>query len=454
MTKAFALGILNFAVAASAYADQRIPPGVLAVSSDAFLSSLGVNTHVDQGYSPGSYVLPLRYLGVRNIRDSERNLSGHLMLHAQTGILVDLLGADVERLTAAAKTLARAGALLSIEGPNEPNNFPITYNGQQGGGSGLNWLPGWLLGTFPDWLVGRLPGWPSWIAVAELQKDLYSAVKSDPELSRYPVFHVSEGGAETDNVGLQFLTIPAGAGTLLPDSTQFADYANAHNYVSGLRSAYVDNQAWQAADPTLNSHWDGLYGEYGRTWKRHFRGYSNAQLQNLPRVTTETGWDAASSEQERTQGTVLTNTYLAQFKRGWRYTFIYELGEGEGGGGNQGLFHQDWTPKLAATCIHNLTSILADNVPVDTPGKLAYSIANAPSTVHDLLLQKSSGVFELVVWGEQVAGANNITVNLGDTHANVRIYDTTVGTTPIQILTDATSVPLTVSDHALILEIQ
>jgi hypothetical protein len=62
-------------------------------------------------------------------------------------------------------------------------------------------------------------------------------------------------------------------------------------------------------------------------------------------------------------------------------------------------------------------------------------------------------VFEAVVWGEQVTGANNITVNLGGTYAKVSIYDTTVGTTPIQILTDVTSVPLTVSDHAMILEI-
>jgi hypothetical protein len=60
----------------------------------------------------------------------------------------------------------------------------------------------------------------------------------------------------------------------------------------------------------------------------------------------------------------------------------------------------------------------------------------------------------LAVWGEQVAGANHITVNLGGTYASVRVYDTTVGTAPIQSLTDVSSVPLTVSDHALILEIQ
>jgi hypothetical protein len=426
MIAALAIGLLTCSRVTADNAGDKT--GVAAISADTFLSSLGVNTHVDQGYNAGSYVLPLRYLGVRNIRDSARNLFSSIMLHQQTGVQIDLLGADVNDLTIAAKTLAKAGTLLSIEGPNEPNNFPITYNGQQGGGAG------------------------SWLPVAQLQRDLYSAVKNDPELKQYPVFHVSEAGAETDNVGLQFLKIPAGAETLLPDGAQFADYANAHNYVSGVRTGYLDNQAWQAADPTLNSHWDGLYGEYGRTWKKHFRGYSNAELETLPRVTTETGWDAANPDQERTQGTVLVNTYLAQFKRGWRYTFIYELGEGEGGGGNQGLYHKNWTPKLAATYIHNLTSILADNIHVAPPERLDYSIANAPSTVHDLLLQKSGGVFELVVWGEQVRGANNITVKLGSTHPKVMIYDTTVGTTPIQVLNNINTVPLTISDHALIIE--
>jgi hypothetical protein len=135
------------------------------------------------------------------------------MLHEQTGILVDLLGSDVSGLMIAARTLAQANALPSIEAPNEPNNFPVTYNGQNGGGTS-----------------------GSWLQVALLQKDLCGAVKNDPELKRYPVFHVSEGGAETDNVGLQFLTIPAGADTLLPRAlslrttrprtTTFPEYAS------------------------------------------------------------------------------------------------------------------------------------------------------------------------------------------------------------------------------------
>ncbi len=266
-------------------------------------------------------------------------------------------------------------------------------------------------------------------------------------------FTVSEGGAETDNVGLQFLVVPSGASTLMPEGTRFSDYANVHNYVSGNHVGYIDNQAWQAADPVLNKSWDGLYAEYGLTWRMRYRGYSESELQKLPRVTTETGWDAPKVEDEHLQGTILVNTYLAQFARGWRYTFIYQLGEGEGGGGNQGLFHADWSPKLAATYIHNLTTILRDGLQVGAPQKLDYKIRNMPVTGHDLLLQKSDGVFDLVIWGEQVRGSNDLTIELGNVPDAVTVYDVTKGTSPISKSSGATTIPLTISDHAMIVEI-
>ncbi|MBV9561743.1 MAG: glycosyl hydrolase [Bradyrhizobium sp.] len=447
-TRTLLLGLLICTSFANARAGE--PPKVMAASSDTFLSSLGVCTHVDQGYDPTSYAEPLRYLGIRAIRDGPHNLPGLLMLHQQSGILVDLIGWDIADIMVAARTLARSDALLAIEGPNEPNNFPIDYKGRQGGGHSANWLPDWV----PSRLHAWLPSPVTWVPIAEFQRDLYSAIKNDEELSRYPVFSVSEGGAETDNVGLQFLTIPAGAGTLLPAGTRFADFANVHNYASGIRIGYVDNQAWQAADPVLDTHWDGLLGEYGRTWFRHFEGYPTTQLEALPRVTTETGWEARSLQDERTQGIVLVNTYLAQFKRGWRYTFIYEVGEGEGGGGNYGLFHSDWSPKLAATYVHNLTSILADHAAAAAPSaELSYAIEKAPDTIHDLLLRKSNGTFELVIWGEQVAGSNSIKVSLDRPRRSVNVYDITVGTDPIQTLGNVADIPLTVGDHALILEI-
>jgi hypothetical protein len=410
------------------------PPHGPAASARDFLNSMGVNTHVDQAYDANSYVDPLKYLGIRQVRDGARNVASDVMIAQKTGVHFTLTGGgDLKGLIASGEVLAKAGALLALEGPNEPNNFPITYDGKQGGGFGH-----------------------SWVAVARFQADLYAAVKANPLLKPHPVFGPSETGAETDDVGLQFATIPTGDPASFPAGTRFFDDANVHNYVSGTGGhggTYGDNQAWNAADPTLNDRWDGLYGNSGLTWFRHFRGYSKAQLQSLPRVTTETGWDTTTNAGgERTQGTVLTNTYLAQFKRGWSYTFVYELRDGEGGTGDQGLYH-GMTPKASAVFIHTLTTILADDKSLAAPGVLTYAIAQQPGTVHDLLLQKSTGAFDLVVWDERRAGEDRVTVTFPAAHKLVKVYDITAGTDPTATLRDATLVPLTLSDHAVILEI-
>jgi hypothetical protein len=340
------------------------------------------------------------------------------------------INGNIARSLSVYESLAAAGALLAAEGPNEPNNSPVTYGGATS--SGTNFLP-----------------------VAWFQRDLYRAVKSDPKLAGIPVFASSEaGGAEPNNCGLQFLTIPAGAGGLMPDGTVYADYANTHNYVCDHFSSVCDNNSWGAEDAALNGRWDGMYVEYGHTWwSPGYNGYSASQLPTLPRVTTETGWltQGSNSIPEDQQAKLFLNLYLAAFKRGWSYTFIYMLRD-DPGQGYWGLFRTNYTAKHSATYLHNLTTILADKSS-STPGSLKYSIPGEPATVHDLLLQKSNGAFELAVWGEQASGSNNITVSLGATFATVRIYDPAVGTSATQTLSKVAMVPLTLSDHPLIIEI-
>jgi hypothetical protein len=406
-------------------------PGVPAISAETFLSSLGVNTHVDQGYDPNSYIGPLRFLGLRNLRDGERHVDAEMMIARATGVRFDITGGgNLKGLLAAARVLAQAGALLALEGANEPNNFPITFDGLQGGG------------------VGH-----SWYAVAAFQSALYAAAKADPRLAPYAVFGPSETGAETDDVGLQFRSIPPDSAAVLPAGTRFSDFLNVHNYVIGVHGGYADNQAWDAASPTLSGRWDGLYANSGLTWFRHFTGYTLAQLPLVPRVTTETGWDSVSDPGgAAAQAAVLTNTYLAQFKRGWRYTFIYELRDGEGGNGNQGLFHGD-APKPAAVAIHNLTTILEDDKTLAHPGRLAYSIDREPATVHDLLLQKSNGAFDLIVWDERSSGGDAVTVTFPVAHDEIRLFDVTRGTNPIMVFNSVRSVGLSLTDHAVILSI-
>jgi hypothetical protein len=123
------------------------------------------------------------------------------------------------------------------------------------------------------------------------------------------------------------------------------------------------------------------------------------------------------------------------------------------GQGYWGLFDTSYNPKKSGLFLHNMTTILADSAST-TPGKLDYSIANQPATVHDLLLQKSNGTFELVVWNERpMGGTDDVTVNVGKSRPSVKVYDPTTGTSPTSTQTAVSSVQLTLSDHPLIVEL-
>jgi hypothetical protein len=409
--------------------------GTTAVPIDDFLGSIGACAHVAQGVdAPAPSATAMAYAGLRNLRDDGNpdTVPDWISMHQSAGIrLCVLSNQDVTSTVDMAKQLSAAGALLAVEGPNEPNNFPVTYQGQTSGYS------------------------TTFVPVADFQRDLYAAIKAEPTLAGIPVFHSSEaGGSEPDNVGLQFLTIPSDAGTTLPAGTQYADYANTHNYVCGHSNELVDNVAWNASDPTLDGDWDGPYVEYGHTWHEGFSGYSNADLVTLPKVTTETGWltTGTGAITEEQQGRLFMNLYLSAFKRGFSYTFIYMLRD-DPQQGYWGLFDTSYNPKKSGTYLHNLTTILADTG-ARAAGKLDYSIAAEPVTVHDLLLQRSDGTFALVVWDERPSGgSDSVTVDLSTSRPTITVYDPTTGTSPSQTLHDASAVPLTLTDHPVVIEI-
>lgn len=409
-----------------------------------FLNSIGVCLHIQHGDDAARIAPLLRYTGVRNVRDAadgNYDMSGLLLVHREAGVGVVFgpgSGARdgcVESTLRAARELHEAGALVAIEGPNEPNNFGgVTYGGEAGGRE-LSWLP-----------------------VARMQRDLYAAVKADADLRQYPVYSSSEMGAQSDNCGLQFLEIPEGAGTLMPAGTRYADYANCHNYMyhPSWPGAPHDNQVWNAADPTPECHADGLYGNFGRTWRRGFEGYAQAQLVTLPRVTTETGvrvGDCDGAITESVQAHNYMNVYLAQFARGWTKTFIYEFIDD--GDGRFGFYGSDYTTKrMAADCLHNLTTILHDEAPARLLPRFDYAIEPQPATVHDLLLVKGDGSLWLVVWGERVEGEDTVTVRLPRRMRRIAVYDPIEGVEPLQRLERTDEVRLTVSDGPLIVELR
>lgn len=417
-----------------------------AIRTMDFLNSIGIDTSFpDRGQPLGKTVEMINYVGFRWVRGGIEGLTDngpttiqtYLDLHKKTGVRFSwglMSGStNIKKLIETAKILAANDALLAFEGNNEPNNWGVTYQGEKGG-----------------------KGATSWLAVAKVQRDLYNAVKSDPVLKKYPVWSITENGAEIDNVGLQFLTIPAGAGTLMPEGTKYADYANCHNYFYHPNSpSPADNKTWNAADPTSACKVDGLYGNYGLTWAKKYRGYPEKELLTLPRVTTETGCTIGGAITEEIHALNFLSLYLDQFKRGWSYTSPYILRDRTDEGGNQkfGFYSPDYKPRKAALYLHNLITILSDKGNLGQPGKLDYSIANEPETVHDLLLQDSDGTFELVVWDERIKGTDIVKIDLGENCSLVKIYDPTIGVEPVQFYNDISELSLSLSDHPLVISI-
>jgi hypothetical protein len=410
--------------------------GVIAARAAAFLDSIGVNSGINgRGETLPRTIACMQYLGARWIRAGLGNHQDLVDLHQATGARVSVMfGGDAGRFVHAARRLAEAGVLLAFEGPNEPNNWGLTWQDVKGGGG------------------------DSWVPIAKLQRDFYAAVRSDPVLSAYPVWHASEGGAETDNVGMQLLAVPKGAGIAMPDGTRFADYACVHNYCShpawpGLH----DDQTWLSSDPSEACPVDGLWKEYGRTWAKGFAGYAGADLLTLPRVTTETGMTIDATCTEEIQARLYLGVYLAQFARGWSWTAMYLLRDRVDEGGNQtfGLYRPDYSPRPSAVYLHNLTTILADQARIAVPGRLDYAIADRPAAVHDLLLQKSDGRFDLVVWGERyLSRPAEATVTLGRRFRTVTLFDPTVGVDPVQSLKDTDTVKLTLGTNPVIIELR
>ena len=465
-------------IAATVTLSGQVQETEKAASANDFLNSIGANSAIyRRGESVDSTIKLCTYTGIRWIRTDESGLSSNgnsyrpeiKQLFDGAGVKVSLSlgsgGSNIANLVKGAKFIAAYGGLLAIEGCNEPNNWGITYQGQAGGGSN------------------------SWAPVARLHRDLYTQVKADPVLRDYPVWTTTETGAETDNVGLQYLTVPTTDNNVTAEfrGAAYADYANCHNYFT--HSSWLpiqNNQNWLSSDPTSAAKGDHLYGNFGSTWSKHYAGYPQAQLNTLPRVTTETGvtlttqytwrWadpntqvydttipnpdysDPLKCVTEEVQGLMYMGCYLSQYKQGWSHTAIYILRDRTDEGGNQsfGFYAGDYKPRLSALYLHNLTTILSDNTPVEPESlrELSFTFSTQPATVHDLLLQKSNGKLYLVVWSERYRGGeDDITITFPAAFDEIKIYNPVVGTDAIQTLTSAISVDLAMTNHPFILEL-
>jgi hypothetical protein len=198
------------------------PASAAASRTFDLLNLLSVSGHTGEYRTNPNTLSDAQYLGITKWRDgisvSPANLAVYKALY-QAGISIIGLplvatppaNTSVSANIFYAKRIANLGpgALYALEGPNEPSNFPIAYNGVSSGSPSTTFVP-----------------------VAQFQRDYYAAIKADSTLANVPVWTPTLVGAEPDNSGLQYLKVPTPlpSGVLMAAGTVFADVLNMHVY--------------------------------------------------------------------------------------------------------------------------------------------------------------------------------------------------------------------------------
>ncbi|WP_050043513.1 Ig-like domain-containing protein [Bradyrhizobium sp. LTSPM299] len=395
---------------------------VTAIDIAKFVQSIGVNTHLGNWTvyeNVGLVESSLAYLGVTTVRDGSMFSTAHAQAAysqlATDGIKFDFFtptGTDLSTFINQldAFVAAHPGSLFAIEGPNEVDLQAISYNGSS-----------------------------SLTSAAAFQRALFAAVQVDPNLKDVPVYNLTLSQPNTSNYNQ--------VGNL----ASATDDANIHAYVW---SGTTPNQA--LLNDMNIARWDAA---------------------GLPVIFTETGYDTMTSDpmsgvDQTVQAKYTLDTLMDAFKNGVAQTFLYELFDEASDPNftnNQahfGLFNNDGSPKLVATAIHNLTTILSDpNASRSfTPGSLPYGLDNMPSTASQLLLEKHDGTFDLVLWDEHViwdptqqkeiaSPTSDVTLNLGKSYAVVYVFDPLVGTSPIATYTNVSQIHVSLTDHPLVIQI-
>ena len=393
-----------------------------AKSADAFVDSIGVNTHYGNSiYSGGNaYADPeidakLGALGVRHIRDHSWNdeaLAKIDALNAAYGVQANLILGETTRSPAELVSLLKAHpAYVAIEGLNEPDFATRSYNG-----------------------LTDSPSANSYPATRAFQNDLYAAVKADAQTAHVTVLSPAMGRS----VRSQYL-IPIDF-----------DVAAMHSYAWG--SPLTSAREPSAGVDQRMTEMSALRG--GKPLWATESGYYN----QLP--------DNNRSVPEHISARYIPRLHAEFFNRGIERTYLYELAD-QGPDTtareqNFGLLRFDMTEKPAYTAMKRTIDLLEDPASSFTPASLSYTLS-APSSVHRTLLQKSDGRFYMLLWNEVLSydSVNDVDLNVADVSAtlalvdsfDVRVYEPNVSADAVATYLNVASLNLSVPDQLLVVEL-
>ncbi len=368
---------------------------VPARSADAFIDSVGVNTHFhyDDTVWGSRYDLIKTKLiasGIRHLRDG---------LYTYSAASRDSF--YYSRL----RELGAAGFRFNlIAGMNtsfgEMTNFDL-----------LDDVYDWTNGTVvayegvnePD--IQDVSDWIS--QTTTVQRNLYEGVKSNPRLSHLAVIGPSLVWQYDE----------------LSNLSQYMDYGNSHPYNGGSM-------------PMLTGY-GSLEFNIGNAVK-----ISGTD----PIMATEVGYhnalnttDGHNPTSEAASATYIPRLLLSFFNRGIKRTYLYEFIDTHADasltqpGAHFGLLRNDGSEKPAYVAVKTLLGLLRDPGASFTPGALRFALAGDTQDVQQTLLQKRDGSFYLALWVERsswdrdarrdlAAGTQALRVQLGDPIESATVY--------------------------------
>lgn len=393
-----------------------------AHSAYDFVNSIGVNVHLnyfDTAY--GNFQLVQRELtsiGIRHVRDG---------VHLQNDDYNTTLYGRWGRL---GHTGVRFDAVLdprSNLGPVTPDLLDR-----------VNRLSGRTIESFegPNELdISNLPDWPS--IDRSYQRTLFDSARS------------MAGGNLIKVIGPSMAS--ASNGSQVGDISDHLDFGNLHPYPASQIPSVIFPKETNFAK-TISGGKELVFTE---------SGYHNG-------LNDHSDQPAVS---ETAAAKYIPRLFLEDFARGIVRTYLYEfLDETSDSELNHfqmhwGLIRADGSEKPAFTALKNLIAELKDDGEPSRLEQLTWTLSVKNVSVHHLLLEKSGGEFDLVLWQEvasydakhqkDVVNAP-VTVDLTlrqSAHA-ISLYEPAIQAAPLHTYWDVASVPLEISDHPLEVKIE
>lgn len=393
--------------------------GTQAKTAAAAIDVLGVNTHMTWPAPWATWVTleaELSWIGIHNIRDNTpyaywtlpeyQKLAGlgyKFNIVSNTSPAVQT-ATDMGLMTPL--LVSNPGSIIGYEGPNEYNNNDYTFNGTTSRNNG------------------------AWGAAVD--KSIFTALRAD---SRYA--GVKYVAATLSNATAQQLKDQG-------DVSAFVDATSWHTYFNnGIQpNANITGSYTGAEAVAKKPMW---FSEMGCSTYDGSAGWGSCgDATTAPKLVLNMWADSLLVGADKFFYYELMNNVAAPAT-----TYIED---------NFGLFDGAGNAKPAGYALHNMISILGDTNMTFSPLKLGYTL---PAGVNGVLLQKVSGMFELIVWNEPVLWNTakvavtplSVNVKFSRAHQSIRAYDPIAGTTAQQSLNAIDNVTVSLTGSPMIIEV-